>query len=274
MPPAPTMPMMVAERVFELEIVEHLARDHRQDLRQQAEADVMQLVAAGRHERLRPACGRRPRSPRRTACRRRRNRCQDRQHAGERAEADDVDPDQRPDQRIDAADGVEPAARQEMHDRGWRRRCAPPEAERQGEDAPPAACRGRRSPASRPAPADRSGREPTSPGSGGSISTTKSPSCRARRRAAERESRAARPKTKSADQRDERRCQSLEPRHSRGRNSSGWRAASAARSASIGERPFIGRASRPISAWRSALGDESMSMTVTMISNRMALTSV
>ena len=37
-------------------------------------------------------------------------RHRDRQHAGERAEADDVDPDQRPDQRIDAADRIEKAA--------------------------------------------------------------------------------------------------------------------------------------------------------------------
>ena len=34
----------------------------------------------------------------------------DREHAGERSEPDDVDPDQRPDQRVDAADGVEAAA--------------------------------------------------------------------------------------------------------------------------------------------------------------------
>ena len=33
-----------------------------------------------------------------------------RQHAGKRAEANDVDPHQRPDQRIDAADGIERAA--------------------------------------------------------------------------------------------------------------------------------------------------------------------
>ena len=32
MPPAPTMPMMVAERVFDLEEVQHLARQHRKDL--------------------------------------------------------------------------------------------------------------------------------------------------------------------------------------------------------------------------------------------------
>ena len=33
MPPAPTMPIIVAERVFELDIIQHLAGDDRQYLR-------------------------------------------------------------------------------------------------------------------------------------------------------------------------------------------------------------------------------------------------
>ena len=49
----------------------------------------------------------------------------DREHAGEGAEPDDIDPDQRPDQRVDAADRVEEAARPESAKTlGGRRSCA------------------------------------------------------------------------------------------------------------------------------------------------------
>ena len=112
MPPAPTMPMMVAERVFELDEIEHLPGDHGQHLRHQAEADLVQRIAAGGADafdlllvggldRLREQFAERAEI-----------RHRNRQHAGERAEADDIDPHQRPDQRIDAADRIqEPAHR-------------------------------------------------------------------------------------------------------------------------------------------------------------------
>ena len=41
MPPAPTMPMTVAERVFEFQIIEHLAQDDWQHLRNGAKSDLM-----------------------------------------------------------------------------------------------------------------------------------------------------------------------------------------------------------------------------------------
>ena len=49
------MPMIVAERVFELEEIQQLARVDRQDLRHDAEADRQQLAAAaGQHALDRP----------------------------------------------------------------------------------------------------------------------------------------------------------------------------------------------------------------------------
>ncbi len=110
MPPAPTMPMMVAERVFELDEVEHLAGDNRQDLGQQSEADLVQRAAAGSAHALdRLAVGGLDRFGEQLAeCTEIRGR--DRQYAGKRAEADDVDPHKRPDQGVDAADRIEEAA--------------------------------------------------------------------------------------------------------------------------------------------------------------------
>ena len=109
MPPAPTMPMMVAERVFELDEIEHLAGDNRQDLRQLSEADFVQRAAAGSaHAFDRLAVGGLDRLGKQFAeCAEIRGR--DRQHAGKRPQADDVDPHQRPDQDVDAADRIEEA---------------------------------------------------------------------------------------------------------------------------------------------------------------------
>ena len=110
MPPAPTMPMMVAERVFELDEIQHLPRDDGQHLRHQAEAYLVQRVAAGGPDALDllPVGGL-DRLGKQFA-ERAEIRHRDRQHAGERAETDDIDPDQRPDQRIDAADRIEKPA--------------------------------------------------------------------------------------------------------------------------------------------------------------------
>ncbi len=44
-------------------------------------------------------------------------RRRDGEHAGERAEADDIDPDQRPDQRIDTANTVEKTPGRETNER-------------------------------------------------------------------------------------------------------------------------------------------------------------
>ena len=116
MPPAPTMPMMVAERVFELDEIEHLPRDHRQHLRHQAKADFVQRIAAGRPDALDLLLvGGLDRFGEQFA-ERAKIRHRNRQHAGERPEADDVDPDQRPDQRIDAADRIEKAANRKAED--------------------------------------------------------------------------------------------------------------------------------------------------------------
>ncbi len=110
MPPAPTMPMIVAERVFELDEIEHLARDHGQHLRHQAEADFVQCAAAGGADTLDllPICGLdrlRKELAERSAIGDR-----DGEHSSERPKADDVDPDQRPDQDIDAADRIQEPA--------------------------------------------------------------------------------------------------------------------------------------------------------------------
>ncbi len=118
MPPAPTMPMMVAERVFELDEIKHLARDHGQHLRHQAEADFMQRVAAGGADALDLLLVRtfNGLGEQLAECAEIRHR--NRQHAGKGTETDDIDPDQRPDQRIDAADGIEKSPHRKTEDIG------------------------------------------------------------------------------------------------------------------------------------------------------------
>ncbi len=109
-PPAPTMPMMVAERVFEFDEIEHLAGDDRQHLRHQAEADFMQGAAAGSSDTFDLLLvGALDRLGEQFA-ERAEIRHGNREHARERAEAYDIDPDQRPDQRVDAADRVQETA--------------------------------------------------------------------------------------------------------------------------------------------------------------------
>ena len=126
MPPAPTMPMMVAERVFEFDEIEHLPRDHRQHLRHQAKTDFVQRVAAGSADALDllPVGGLDGFGEQ--FAERAEIRHRDRQHAGERTETDDIDPDQRPDQRVDAADRIRESGAPESG-RNWTARyCAPP----------------------------------------------------------------------------------------------------------------------------------------------------
>ena len=96
-------------------------------LRHQAEADFVQRVAAGGTDTLDLLLvGGLDRLGEQLA-ERAEIRDRDRQHAGKRAEADDVDPDQRPDQRIDAADRIEETAHRKAED-DWRARCSWPPA--------------------------------------------------------------------------------------------------------------------------------------------------
>ena len=90
--------------------IEHLPRDDRQHLRHQAKAYFMQRVAAGSPDALDllPVGGL-DRLGKQFAERAEVGQ-RDRQHTGKRAEANDVDPHQRPDQRIDTADGIEETA--------------------------------------------------------------------------------------------------------------------------------------------------------------------
>ncbi len=60
--------------------------------------------------------------------------CHDREHAGEGAEAHDIDPYERPDQRVDPADGIGEAPRQELDDALRHNVARRQEAEREGED--------------------------------------------------------------------------------------------------------------------------------------------
>ena len=116
MPPAPTMPMMVAERVFELDEIEHLPGDHGQHLRHQAKSDFVQRIAAGGPDALDLLLvGGLDRFGEQFA-ERAEIRHRNRQHAGKGAKTDDVDPDQRPDQRVDAADRIEEAADRKPED--------------------------------------------------------------------------------------------------------------------------------------------------------------
>src|SRR3954454_10950495 len=95
--------------------IEHLPRDDRQHLWHQAEAYLMHRVAAGSPDALDlfPVGGLDrlgKQFAERTEVRQR-----DLQHPGKRAETDDVDPHQRPDQRVDTADGIEEPAYREAN---------------------------------------------------------------------------------------------------------------------------------------------------------------
>ena len=126
MPPAPTMPMMVAERVFELDEIEHLPGDHGQHLRHQAKSYLVQRIAAGRPDTLDLLLvGRLDRLGEQFAERAEVTH-RNRQHAGKGAKTDDVDPHQRPDQRIHAADRIEEAADRKPEDVLTARYSAPP----------------------------------------------------------------------------------------------------------------------------------------------------
>ncbi len=102
-----------------LDEIENLPREHRQHLRHQAETNLMQLAATrganafdllaiGTLDCFReqfPECAE--------------IRCRDRQHAGKRSKSNNVDPHQRPDQRVDAADRIQkPPHRETKEDRG------------------------------------------------------------------------------------------------------------------------------------------------------------
>ena len=116
------------------DVVEHLAGDHRQHLRDQAEADLVQLAAAQRGHALdRLAVGGLDGFGIELA-EGAEIAGHDGEHAGEGAEPDDIDPDQRPDQRIDAADRVERAPGEEVHDAVGDDVARGEEAEREGED--------------------------------------------------------------------------------------------------------------------------------------------
>ncbi len=114
MPPAPTMPMMVADRVFELEEVEHLADENRHHLRHDSVAHGMRVCAACRLDAL----DRLVVSVLDGLGEQLAENGQVRRHDGENArkgpEANDIDPDERPDERIDASDRVERAPCKEL----------------------------------------------------------------------------------------------------------------------------------------------------------------
>ncbi len=118
MPPAPTMPMIVAERVFEFDEIEHLTRDHGQDLRDQAEADLVQDAAAGSSDALDLLLVGAFNGLGEQFAQGAEIRHRDGEHAGKRAETDDIDPHQRPDQRVDAADRIQEAPHGETEDGG------------------------------------------------------------------------------------------------------------------------------------------------------------
>ena len=115
-PPAPTTPRMVAERVFEFEEVKNIAQQDRKDLRKNSEThDVdpfgpggensLDLVAVHIFDRLCKELGQHSHIP-----------CGDCHHARKRPEADDIDEDQRPDEHIDPPDEIEKTPDSEMDD--------------------------------------------------------------------------------------------------------------------------------------------------------------
>src|SRR5690606_11994928 len=98
------------------EIVEDLARQHGEDLGQDAEAYAHDVTAAGRGDPVdRLAVGGLDRF-REELAEAADVGGHDGQRAGEGSEAHDIDPDQCPDQDVDAADRVERTPGQEAHD--------------------------------------------------------------------------------------------------------------------------------------------------------------
>ena len=200
-PPAPTMPMMVAERVFEFEEIEHLARQHGKDLGQDAETDAQDAAAAGRDDTLaRLAVDGLDRLGEQLA-----EIADigghDRQHARERTKSYHVDPDQRPDQDVDAADGIERAPRQEVQDRARSSRSWPRAARAARRGPQRSACRAARSPPSRSATSDRRGHGPSRRGWAAASGRRSRRACPARRGTCRRRSRAAPCRTAAAPQR-------------------------------------------------------------------------
>ena len=274
MPPAPTMPMMVAERVFDLEIVEHLARDHRQHLRQQAEADPH--AAPPPPVDTTPSTGLRsavsiasenslPKAPM--------SRRHDREHAGEGAEADDVDPDQRPDQRVDAADACRARGATAKCARRVRRRCSWPRGSRAARRAAAASSVPRKAIASVSASAFRIQRRSARCRVGRQhqrheVRELAEPGAEPR----ERELAAARRRGRAAPSSDDDDARLQQRAVRSARNTSGWRASQAR---AVGAAPLarIGRlmrvAPRRSGAWRSRSVTRSITMTVAMISSRM-----
>ena len=104
------MPMMVADRVFELDEIEHLSGDNRQHLRHQAEAYFLQRIAAGRPDALNLLFVGSLDRLREQFAERAEIRHRNRQHTGKGTKTDDVDPHQRPDQRVYPADRIEEAS--------------------------------------------------------------------------------------------------------------------------------------------------------------------
>ena len=90
-----------------LDEVEHLARDHGQHLRHQAKADFVQRIAAGGSNSLDLLLVRAFNGLGEQLSERAEVRHRNRQHTGKGTETNNIDPDQRPDQCIDAPDRIE-----------------------------------------------------------------------------------------------------------------------------------------------------------------------
>ena len=228
------------------EVVEHLARDHREapagSGRSGARAGSLPPVETTPSIGLRSAFSIASENSLPNAPKSRRS---DGEHAGERAEPDDVDQDQRPDQHVDAADRVER--------RGATAKCTKMFGDHVlgGEECRPG------TPARAAASVPRNAIASVSPsalrtvmscGPGDRAATSARRCCRAgraRSRCARRRIPAARtPKPASADQRDD--VATMRARRAgSSRNTAGWRAAQRAR-ARTALMPRSGAAHRPL----------------------------
>jgi hypothetical protein len=116
--------------------IEDLSRNHRQHLRHEPESHLGQAAPARRAHSFRLLLVGRFNDLRKQLAERAEIRGGDRQHPGERAKADHVDPDQSPDQRVDATHGVKEALDREAQEGGRDHVARGQHAKRQGEDGP------------------------------------------------------------------------------------------------------------------------------------------